>query len=90
MPATDELEQGILAQRVGVVLIGVAAGDLEDPLADQLGERVTGLGPTPVRDEPGEGSTDPDGAFRLAQPGQAAIRGKPPCIEARFERETGW
>ena len=89
-PPAHEFEERVGAERIGVVLVLVAAGDLEDPLADQLGERVTGLGPTPVRDEPGEGSTDPDGVFRLAQPGQAPIRGKSPCIEARFEREMGW
>ena len=35
-----QLEQRISAQRVGVVSVGIAAGRLENPLAEQVGQGV--------------------------------------------------
>jgi hypothetical protein len=39
-PAADGLQQGIGAHSVGVVLVGVTAGDLKDALADQRRQGV--------------------------------------------------
>ena len=38
--ATDELEERVMAQGIGIILILVATGDLKDALADESFERV--------------------------------------------------
>ena len=43
VPPEQQLVDGILRQVVGVVAVGMTARDAEDPLSDQLRERVPNL-----------------------------------------------
>ena len=87
--AAGELEQWIGAQCVGVVLVGVAAGELEDALANEHLEAVAGAGGVfaPVGQALGEGLADAERGLGFDQPGKAAIGGKPTAVEGRLERD---
>ena len=51
----QQLVDGVLGQVVGVVAIGMTAGNAEDPLADQIRERVPNLPRrAPVGQTPGK------------------------------------
>ena len=49
-PSTDQLQERVRAQRIGVILVFVAAGDLEDTLAQEGREPVSDRAAAPVRD----------------------------------------
>ena len=55
IPTAHELEQRVAAQGVGVVLVLVATGDLQEALAHQEGARVADRAATPLRDLGSEG-----------------------------------
>jgi len=82
--ATDELQQRVRAQRGGVVLVGVATGDLVEALAEQGSERVAHGPAAPLGDAGGERVHQAEGLIRLRQPGQAAIAGQPARVEGRL------
>ncbi len=60
--AADQLEQRVGAQRVGVVLIFIPAGDLKDALAHQRGQRVPDRTAPPLGHAGGKRGTDPSAA----------------------------
>jgi hypothetical protein len=86
--ATDQLEQGIGTQGGGIVLIGVATGDLVDALAQERRERVPDPPAAPLRNAVGQGVAQVQGRIGLGQPGQPAITGQPPGIERRLQRDS--
>ena len=43
VPPEQQLVDGVVGQAVGIVAIGMTARDAEDPLADQVRERVPNL-----------------------------------------------
>jgi hypothetical protein len=88
-PATDQLEQGVRAQAVRVILILVAAGNLEDALADQSREGVVDVRPSPLGDTDSEGRADAQVLLRLGQPGQPTVRGETSPIKSGFQGEGG-
>jgi len=88
-PAADEFEQGVGAERVGVVLILVAAGDAEDPLAGQRLDRMVDVGAPPLRDAGGQGAANADRFLGFGEPGQPPIRGQATTIEGGFQGESG-
>jgi len=88
-PATDELEQRIDAQRVGIVLVLVAAGDAEDALACQRLDRMVDVGAPPLGDAGRQRAADADRLLGLGEPGQPAIGGQTTAIEGGFQGESG-
>ena len=85
----DQLEQGIAPQGVGVVLVGVAAGDLEDALAHEGLQRVLPAAAAPLGEAGGEGRAQAERRLRLGQPGQAAVAGEPPAVERGHQGHRG-
>ena len=74
-PPAGQLEQRVRAQRVGVVLVFVAAGDLEHPLADQRLQAVAHPAAAPLRDARRQRRAHPQ---RRARP--RASQGSPPSL----------
>lgn len=65
--ATGRLKAGVIAQRVGVVLIGVAERDLEDALEELLGSGVhNGVGVALIGEHPGEVRAEAEAVSGLA------------------------
>ena len=87
-PPAHQLEQRVTPQGVGVILVGVAAGDLEHPLADQRLQRVVDRAAAPLGDAGRERGADAHGTLGHGQPGQPPIAGQPTGIEARCERNA--
>jgi hypothetical protein len=87
--AADQLEQRIGPQGVGVQLVLVAAGDLEDALTHQRLQRVRDRTAPPVRDAGRQRGAEAQGGVRLREPGQPAVRGQPAPVEGRLERQPG-
>jgi hypothetical protein len=52
-PPTDQREQGVGAQGVGIILVLVAAGDAEDALAGQRLDGMVAVGALPLGDAGG-------------------------------------
>jgi hypothetical protein len=82
-----QLEEGIMPQGVGIVLVLIAAGKLEDPLADEGLEGVRHRTGAPVGDLGGQGSAQPEGRIGFSEPGKTAITGQVAGIEASLDRE---
>ncbi len=79
-----------MAQRVCVVLVVVATGDLEDALAHQRLHRMLDRSPPPVLYLAGQGSTQPQSGVGLGNPGQTTIRGQATGVkghELRLDRK---
>jgi hypothetical protein len=74
---TDQLEEGVGAQGhpegTRIVLILVATGDLEDPLADQRLQGVADRAGPPVRKAGSEGTIQPEGGIGRREPPGAPI-----------------
>jgi hypothetical protein len=87
--AADQFQERIGAQHVRVVLILVAAGDLEDVLADQRLPAAAHRTPPPLRNRDGQGRAQPQGHLGLLQPGQPPIGGQAPAVETGFQRHGG-
>jgi hypothetical protein len=70
-PPAHHFQQGVGAQRVRVVLVFVATGNLEHPLADQRLQRVAHRGGpvSPLGHHPSERATQPQHRIRFLQPG---------------------
>src|SRR5579884_1360925 len=83
--AAHQLQEGIAAERLRIVLVLVATGDLEDPLPHQ---RLDGMGHrsmAPLRDVRSQGGTQTKGGIGFREPDQAAITGQLGTIEARVK-----
>ena len=73
---------GVVGQVVGVVTIGMTAGDAEDPLADQIRERVPDLPwRAPVGETPGERLDQAVHLLRRLDQDRAAIRARVLAVE---------
>jgi hypothetical protein len=75
LSATDQLEQRIVPQRVGVVLILITTRDLIHPLPNQFLPAMLSHSLPPLRDFCGKGRTQAKGCVGLGQPGQPTITG---------------
>ena len=87
--SADQLEERIGAQGVGIILILVATGDLEDALAHQRLQRVTDRATAPLGDVRGQSGTQAERGIGLREPAQTAIAGELWPIEARLHRRGG-
>ena len=77
-----DLEDGIFAEIVGVVSIFVAAGDLEDALAEEIEERVVDpRGVARVTDGLGHRLYQADPDFSLAEQQEAGVGGQLAALE---------
>jgi len=85
--ATDQLEQGIGAQGIGIVLVLVTTGDLEDPLPDEGFQGMTDGAGSPVGQVGGEGGTQSKDGISFGQPDEPAIRGELGAVKARFDQQ---
>ena len=75
--AGDELEDGVGAQGVMVVLVRVAGQDAVDPAADHLQEGVLGqVGVAGIIEGRGEGPGEPDALVELADGEQPGVAGE--------------
>ena len=88
-PATDQLQEGIMTQGGGIVLILVAAGDLEDALADQRLEGVVDRAAAPLRDVLSEGGAEAKRRIGLREPAETAVGGELGTVEGRGETGGG-
>jgi hypothetical protein len=93
MPAEGQLAAGQLAKRIrtqgiGVILVGVAAGQLEDALAHEILRRVARARRVfaPISQASREGGTDPKVPVHFDQPGQPGVGGADTPGEGRIER----
>jgi predicted Zn-dependent protease len=70
-----------MAQGIGVVLILIATGDLEDALADERFQGMLAGAFAPLGNEGGDEGAQAERMICLGQPGQAAIGRKAAAIE---------
>ena len=76
----------VVGEVVGVVAIGMTAGNAEDPLSEQRRQRVPDLpGLPPVHQTPGETRHQPIHALRRLEQDGAAIGTRVPAVERRDE-----
>lgn len=68
----DKIEERVGAEGVGVVLVRIAAGDLDHALAHQRLQRMANLAPPPLGHSGGGGGTQAERRRGFGQPGQAA------------------
>ena len=87
--AAHQFEEGVGAERVGVILIFIPTRDLEDALAEQRFQRVAHRPAPPVGDHVGEGGAQPQGRIGLFQPRQPAVGGQAPAVKAGLQRQRG-
>jgi hypothetical protein len=80
-----QLQERIGAQGVGIVLVFVATGNLEDALADQGLKGVADRTTAPLRDLRGQRSTEAEGGVSLPKPAQAPITGELRTVEPGLE-----
>src|SRR5215210_124109 len=88
-PAACQLQKRIGAQRVGVVLVLVARGYLQDALLDERHQRVTCLPAAPLRHMLGDLLAQSELLIYLRKPGEPAVGGYAPTVEGGFESERG-
>ena len=86
VPPQQQLVDRVVGEVVGVVAIGMTAGNAEDPLAEQLRQRVPDLPGLPsVHQTPGETRHQPIHALRRLEQDGAAIGTRVPAVERRDE-----
>ncbi len=87
----SELEEGIGTQGVGIIRILVTTGQLDDALADEGLQTVTGGRRTraSVGERTGEGGADAEIILDLGEPGWTAIRGQASPAERCLQRNSG-
>jgi len=88
--AVGELEQGIVAQAVGIVAVLAAGSDHQKAEAQHLGEAVLdALRRARIIDASGQTPGDAKPLLDLTQRQQAAIRGEGAAVEAGDDRLAG-
>ncbi len=86
VPPEQQLVDRVVGEVVGVVAIGMAVGNAEDPLAEQLRQRVPDLPELPpVHQTPGETRYQPIHALRRLEQDGAAIGTRVLAVERRDE-----
>ncbi len=80
----DQLEQRIVSQRVGVVLVLVAARDLQDALAQEHRQRMACWSTPPIADRPSEGRGQSQALVGAGEPDQSAVRGELTSVKSHF------
>jgi hypothetical protein len=89
-PPAHQLQQRIVAQGVGVVLVFIAGGDLVDALAQQLQRRVTAAAAS-VRNRRRQRGTQSQRLIGFGDPRPAPITGQPTAQKIdRQRRGNGW
>jgi hypothetical protein len=86
--AAHQLQQWVGPQRVGIVLVGIAAGDLEDALADQRPQAMAHRAAPPLRDAGGQRVAQPERPVGLGQPDQPAITRQAARIKRHPQRHA--
>src|SRR5919199_3251926 len=79
-----------MPQGIGVILILVTTGDLEDALAHERVERVLAGARAPLRDVGGDQGAEAKGGVGLGEPGQATIGGEAAAIKGRLQGQRRW
>lgn len=82
-------QERVLPQGVGVVLVLVAGGYLQDPLAYQRREGVPDGRPPPLRHVGGDLLAQAQLPVHLGEPEEAAVGGDAAAVEGGFEGERG-
>ena len=86
IPPEQQLVNRVVREPIGVVRIGMAAGEPVDALGQQILERVPHLPRLPILDEAsGEAIDQPVARFRGLEQDRAAIRARVRLIERRDE-----
>lgn len=89
-PAANELEQGVGAQIVRVVLVVVAASHLKDALLEERDQRMTHPPAAPLRYMASQAFAQAELFVGLGQPQQAAIAGDSAAVESSLECKARW
>src|SRR5579859_2964715 len=76
-----------MAQRGGIVLVGIAAGDLENALAQQGGQGMATAAFAPGQ-AGGEAVAEAEGDVDFGEPEQAAVAGEPAAVAGRRQRDA--
>lgn len=84
-PATGQLEERVIAEGIGIILVVVITGNLEEALPEQFGERMLDRAGAPVRDDAGQPWREIEVRVGLREPDEAAIRGELRTVERRGE-----
>jgi hypothetical protein len=83
----DELEQRIASQGIGVVLVLIATGNLQEALAQQKRERMTDRTAPPVADLGGKCAGQAQAVVGACAPDESPIRGQLSGVERDLSRE---
>lgn len=76
-----------MPQRVSIVLIRIATGDLEYPLTQQRFDAVTHRALAPLGNLLRQRGTQPQDGVGFRQPDQTPIQGESATIEAHVQRQ---
>jgi hypothetical protein len=82
-----QLEQGVFAKGVRVVLVLVTARYLEDALLEERHQGVVSFPLSPFWDVLGHGLAQAEFFVYFGEPEQPAIGGEPPTVEGGLKRE---
>jgi hypothetical protein len=85
-----EFEQGVTAQTIGVVAVGIARGNLIDTLGEEVPQRMINIGRMPlIVDSGGETLSQPDLAVDSPQQEGTKVRRQRPTLEISSHRLPG-
>ncbi len=87
--ATDQLQEWIRAEGIGIILVLIATGDLEDTLTDQSLQGMPDGAMAPFRNLLGKGGTEVEGGIGLREPAETAVGGELRTVEGRDELGGG-
>jgi len=82
---TDELQEWIETEGVGIVLILVTTGDLKDPLANQRFQRVVNRTRAPLGNTGRQRRTEPERSVGFGEPAEPTITGELGTIKSGIE-----
>jgi hypothetical protein len=76
-----------MPQAIGIILVLIATGQLEDPLPDERLQRVLDRSRPVVGHGRSQGSAEPKGSIGFREPDEAAITGELRTVEAGLQGE---
>jgi hypothetical protein len=88
--AAGELEQGVFAQGVRIVLVLVSARYLVDALANERSQPMAALPLSPFRHALGDGCAQPEFRIHLREPHEPAVGSDASSVERGFQSEGGF